>query len=359
MFKIADLQAARNAGIVSEEQYQQLVAFFQERQPGRDSPAAPRFDFTHVLWYGGALIVMVAMGLFATEAFTSMGGWALSITGVIYAAAFAVVGDNLWNRGGLRVPGGLMIAVAVSMIPMIIYGIQDALDLWNYALGQPGNYHSFFIYVNGSWLYMEIATVAAAAIAIRRYPFSFILLVGGIALWFMSMDLALWFTATPESFDDFETRRLVSLAFGAMLIVVSWAIDIRRRGEVDYALWLHIFGVMTFWGGLTFASGGTELEHFVYFLINVGLIGLGLFLDRRVYVGFGALGMAAYFGYLAYDVFKDVIAFSFALSAIGVAVIFLGLQLHKHNDAMATWLERTLPENLKWLKPGHAPRRVS
>ena len=99
---------------------------------------------------------------------------------------------------------------------------------------------------------------------------------------------------------------------------------------------------------------GTELMKLVYCLINIAMIGLSLFLNRRIYSVFGAIGVATYLGYLASEVFKDVILFSFALSAIGLAVIGLGLLLHRNRARMLESMDTLVPQSLVWLRPEHA-----
>jgi hypothetical protein len=347
-----DLRKAVAAGLLSEDQLNRIISFLAQPGDGALQPAV-KFDLTHVLWYGGALIVMAAMGLFSTTAFGMMGGWALFATGAIYAAGLWFAGRNLWRRN-LRTPGGLLIAAAAAMVPLMIYGIQDALDLWKYAQGKPGSYRDFFPYVNGSWLYMEIGTILAAIIALRAYKVPFLLLVGGIALWFMSMDIAMWFTASPADFHDFETRRTVSIIFGLSMIAAAWMIDLKRPTGPDLGFWLHIFGAATFWGALTASPESTELTRVIYLLINLLLIGLALFLDRRIYAVFGAMGVATYLGYLAYDVFNDMILFSFALSAIGLGIIALGLWLNRHYAALSAAMDAAMPDTMRRLRPKRA-----
>lgn len=75
---------------------------------------------------------------------------------------------------------------------------------------------------------------------------------------------------------------------------------------------------------------------------------------RRVYAVFGAVGISLYLGYLADHVFKDSFFFPFALSGIGVLVIGAGLLFHRHGDALATFLGRSLLETLRDLRPVHA-----
>lgn len=354
MLADADLRAIRDAGLIDDAKLADIANFLAARRMPATAAPAPRFDLTHVLWYAGALIVIGAMGLFTNEAFNRMGGWALAGCGAAYLVVLLAAGEYLWRKPGLRVPAGLLVAAAVSMVPLIIYGVQDALDLWKYALGNPGEYKNFFPYMNGSWLYMEIGAIIASLLAIWRYPFPFILLVAAVALWFMSMDLALWFTRRPDGYDDWQVRQNVSIIFGLVMILAAWAVDILRRDGPDFPFWIHIFGVMAFWGALTATDGGSELDKALYCLLCAGMIGLGVFLNRRVYAVFGALGVATYLGYLASEVFPDVLIFSFALSAIGLMIIALGLLLHRNYARMEAGLNKTLPEALQWLRPYHA-----
>jgi hypothetical protein len=352
--KVSDLQALEDAGLIDHALHDKISAFLVARQLPE---TGPRFDLTHVLWYVGALIIIGAMGLFTNDAFNRMGGWALTTCGLAYAVVAGLAGHYLWTRKSLRVPGGLLIAIAVSMVPMMVYGIQDALDLWKYAQGDPGQYRNVFPYIHGSWIYMEIATVAVAAIAAYFYRFPFILAITAVALWFFSMDVAIWFASSPDHTNYFDsyyhTRRMVSIVVGLAIMIISWAMDLKRRGGADMAFWLHIAGAAAFWGGLSLSDGGTELQKFAYLLINVGLLGFSLFLDRRVYAVFGGMGIAVYLGQLAFNTFKDMILFSFALSAIGLLIIFLGLLLHRNRGRLVAKLDHSLPDFLKNLRPHH------
>src|ERR1044071_6639402 len=93
-----DLRAASAAGVLDTAQLDRLIAFLRQRGgPAALTAPAPHFDVAHLLWYAGALIVMSAMGLFSTLAFSEMGGEALAITAVIYAAVFAIAGHYLWH----------------------------------------------------------------------------------------------------------------------------------------------------------------------------------------------------------------------------------------------------------------------
>jgi len=344
-----DLRAAVAGGVLEAERLDPLMAFLNTRQPAAPSVPPPKFDLAHVLWYAGALIVITSMGLFSTLAFSAMGGKALTATAVAYAAAFAVAGHHLWHQRGLPLPGGLLIAIAVSMAPLAVYGLQDASGVWSH--GSPGAYRDFYVWIKGSWVFMEIATIVAAVVALRFYPFPFIVLIIAFSLWFMSMDLTPWVFGKAEF--SWEERRAVSLWFGLAVLVVAWLVDRRQRGG-DFAFWLHLFGMLAFWGALSMSDSNSELGKFLYCLLNVGLLLVAVFMGRRVYAVFGTLGIAFYLGNLADKVFKDSLLFPFALSLIGVAVIALGLLYHRNQAAIAAWMEARLPQALRDLRPPHA-----
>ena len=84
------------------------------------------------------------------------------------------------------------------------------------------------------------------------------------------------------------------------------------------------------------------------------LLALAVFLTRRAYAVFGALGVAAYLGHLADAVFKDSLMFPFALSLIGVAVIVAGLFYHRRQQAIAAWLAAHLPAAVLRLRPAQS-----
>ncbi len=105
-YSVSELRGAANAGAIGVADLERLLAFLS-KSPGSASVASPpaKFDAAHLLWYAGALIVIGAMGLFSTVAFSQMGGRALTACAIAYAIGFAVAGHYLWHRKNLRVPG--------------------------------------------------------------------------------------------------------------------------------------------------------------------------------------------------------------------------------------------------------------
>lgn len=346
-----DFTEASAAGIISPEQAQALHAYYTARR----SPGTPaRFDAAHLLWYTGALVVMGAMGLFSTLALGMLGGPALTATALIYAAAFIVVGQHLRSARNLPIPGGLFITCAVAMTPLAVYGVQESWGWWGER--RPGIYRDLFFWIRYGWVPMEVATLAAAALALRLTRFGFIALVAAVALWFLSMDLGAWAVGSDiGTISDWETRRTISLWFGLGLIAFAWAVNLRQR-RADYAFWLHLAAILTFWGALTWRYSDSEMAKALYALLNVGLLGFAVFLSRRVYAVFGAIGVALYLGHLAEKVFKDSLLFPFALSLIGVGLIGIGILYQRNAAAVEGAMTRGLATPLRRLRPEHLRR---
>src|SRR5205814_194018 len=220
-----DLDAAVSRRIVDADQAAALWRFFGERHPAR-----ARFTGLNVAYFFGALVVIGAMGWLMTLGFQRMGPWAVCATAVAYGAAFRVAGDRVWHSGDLRIPGGLVYAMAVCMTPLAIWGLETATGFW--AAGNPGNYRDFYPFIRGSWIWMEAGTVVVALLALRRVKFPFLVAPAAVALWFMSMDFAAYL-ARDRHWQLALGQRLSITAGLAMLFAAQLA-DHRPREDVAF-----------------------------------------------------------------------------------------------------------------------------
>lgn len=355
----ADIRKAASAGIIGAAEAERLIGWLAAQKPAAASPRPAsmaetakksRFDLSHVLWYAGALIVMGAMGRFTTTAFMMMGGKALVFTGLAYFAVLLWAGARLWRSEDTRTPGGLLIAAAIAMVPMIVYGLQDWAGVWA-GLGKPGAYRSFYIHIRSGFIPMEVATIVVGALVMRRWPFAFIAFPVAVCLWFLSMDLAAY-VAGEGGRPDWETRRKVSIAFGAALTLFTLGFE-RRERRADYAYWLWIVAATTLWAGVSWKFSSTPFEKFLYLLFNIGLLGFAIFVRRVIFSVYGAIGIMSYLGWLAWDVFKNVLFFPFALSFLGLGIIALGIFYARRRAALIGRLEAILPDAVKRLRPAH------
>jgi len=327
------LQAAADSG-VSSEQAEALWKTLEGR-----AARSTRFDVPNVAYYLGALVVMGAMGWFMTAAWERFGGRGILGIATAYAVCFAVVGYRLWRREPYRVPGGLLVTLAVWMVPLAIYGLQRTAGIW--PQGDPGAYSGYHAWIKGSWFFMEIGTIAAGLVALRFVRFPFLTFPIAFAFWYMSMDLApLLFGRSHDTwYGAWDDRLWVSLAVGLIMLVLSVLID--RRTREDYASWGYLFGLLSFCGGLPVLMR-TEPVWAVYGLVNLALMFAAVVLQRRVFLVFGAIGVYVYLGHLAYVVFKDSLMFPFALTVLGLAIIYGGVLYQRHHEHIESRVRGTL-----------------
>lgn len=334
-----DLDAARSAGLIEQAQAEALWDFLDARQ--RD--ARPAFRAAHILYYLGGLIAIGAMSLFMTLGWERFGGAGIALIAILYATGALAVADWLLHRQRQPIPAGLLAALAVALVPLAIYGIQNAAGWW--VAGESArDYHR---HIDGRWLMMELATLAAGAAVLWRWQLPFSVMPVAVTLWYLTMDLVPLLAGQPDV--DWQLRKLVSLYTGLAIIGLAFWVDIRSRHGPDFAFWLYLAGVLAFWGGLSSMDSGSEWSRLAYCAINLVMIALGAMLSRRVFAVFGGLGVAGYLGHLAHSVFKDSLLFPFALTLIGLAVIGAGLWWQKREGRIAARLRSGLPAPLREL----------
>jgi hypothetical protein len=339
------LDGAVRAGILSAAQADDLIEHLASGAPDVED-SGPRFTFVHVLYYLGGMIAIGAMSLFMTLGWNSLGGWGGFACAVFYGVLALALTHWLLERKQLEIPAGIMATLAVVMVPLAIFAAQMALGYW----GADTPYRDFQLYIDWRWIMMELGTLAIGAILLWRYRFPFMLLPISVTLWYMSMDLASFILQGNDlNANDWELRKLVSLWFGLGMTLLAFWVDLRSRFSRDYAFWLYLFGVLTFWGGMSSMDSGSEWGKLAYCGINVVMILVGAVLGRRVFAVFGGLGIAFYLGDVSWRVFRDSLVFPFALSIIGIAIIALGVLWQRREAQWADSLRRFVPIPLREL----------
>ena len=338
------LDSAVHAGIINAAQADQLVLHL-EAMPN----PSPTFSFVHVLYYLGGMIAIGAMSLFMTLGWNALGGWGGFTIALLYGGLALLLTHGFLERQ-LVVPAGIMATLAVVTVPLAIFAAQMALGYW----GADKPYRHYHVYIDGRWLMMELATLAAGAALLWRYRFPFMLMPIAVTLWYMSMDIVPFLFGAGH--DDWEMRKAVSMWFGLSMTLLAFWVDLRSRFSRDYAFWLYLFGVLTFWGGLSLMNSGSELGKLAYCGVNVAMVLMGAVLGRRVFAVFGGLGIAGYLGHLSWRVFKDSLVFPFALSALGLAIIWLGVLWQRNEARWAARLRAYVPAALRELVEMRAAR---
>lgn len=339
------LLEAVDQGILTREQAEQLWTFLQKKGTNGYSPADQTdTPVSKFFYYLGALIVIGAMGWFMNNTWERFGGFGLFAIAAIYAGCFIWSGRYFRSRSATL--SGLLYIMAVGMTPLAVYGLQKGLGLWPY--GYPGGYPNFHVYIKSGWFTIETATLCASLLALRYARIPFATAPVAFTLWYMSMDV------TPILYGprwDMEAYKQISVIFGLIMLACAFTVD--RRAKIDYAKWLYIFGCLVFWTGLSLMNAHSEFTRFLYCLLNACLILAGTLLERKAFVVFGGLGVFGYIGHLAWSVFRDSLMFPFALSGVGLTLIYAGWLYHQRQDRILRfihavtpdWVIRNLPQN--------------
>ena len=362
-----DLHKAVQAGIISTTQAQHLwarwiapgVAAAALAKARGDYPPAhtgPAFSFTNTLYYFGGMVAIGAMTLFMTLGWDAFGPWGLLAISAAYLVACLLVADNLKKRK-LFTPAGILATLAVCLVPLIVWCVQQGLGLW--PPGGPQTYSAYHTHINWRWITLELATLAAAVVMLWRYRLPFMVMPLAVTIWYLNMDVAnaLMQNVSQHGGWDWQFMRDVSMVFGLATIAMAMWVDVRCRRATepvwrqDYAYWLYLFGAIMFWCGLSLRESSSELNKLLYALLNVFLVFFGAAIGRRVFTVLGGLGVAIYLGYLAHRVFRDSLLFPFALTLLGLCVVALGLWWQRHEARIQAWLGRLVPRGLQNLYP--------
>lgn len=313
----------------------------------------PVFSFTNTLYYFGGMLAIGAMTMFMNLGWALFGAWGVFALSVGYLVGALAVAGNLLQKG-LRTPAGILATLAVCLVPLAVWALQSGMGLW--PEGGPDSYRDYHRFIDWRWLTLELATLAAAAVLLWRYKLPFMVMPVAVTIWYLSMDVA-HMLMQKEGFDWAFTRD-VSLVFGLATCALAVWVDLRSRTATapedrqDFAFWLYLFGAIMFWCGLSLRESESELNKFLYALINVAMVFLGAAIGRRVFTVLGGFGVAGYLGYLAYRVFEDSLLFPFALTLLGLAVVALGIWWQRHEAAIHARLAGWLPAALKPLASG-------
>jgi hypothetical protein len=328
----SDFDWAVSKELITAEQSSALWTALSERTAGN-----AKFDFAHLAYYAGAVIVILAMGWFLAL------NWKLGATGIfiiaaIYGSLFWLTGRHLWKKPETKTPGGLLATLGVCMVPVMTYAVQGMMGLWpNHDPYWYGWNHTW----QGNWIVVHTVTVLAGLLAIQYVRFPFIMAPISWSLWLIAMD------ATGE---DWQSRMNISILYGVTMLMVAYGIDLRRIQHRDFAFWLYLFGSMSLFGGLV-GTGKGELQEFIHAVIFVVMMVVSVLLQRKALMVFGALGFIGYLFHLSWSVFHDSPVFPLVLTAMGVGVIGLGVFIQKYKESLKRAIFSSIPSGLREFLP--------
>lgn len=308
---------------------EQVKAFWMGFEKMDETPEST--PFAKSLFYLGAMVIISAMTWFVHLGWEWFGGGGIFLIAIFYAMAFTLAGALSWDKKGLRIPSGILITIAVCMIPLAIYGLETYFNIWP---AEYLEYKDVYQWIRGSWIFLEIGTIFAGIVALCFFPFPFLIVPIFFATWFLAIDLLVLMTKDDS---NWEQKYWVSLCFGLVWMTIGFFSD--RNNKKDYGFWSYLFGTAAFWISLNYLVWDrSEFILFIYLVINLLMMCFSIFLRRNILMILGALGVFGYLGHLAYNIFENSLLFPFVLSAIGLLIIYLGV-LYQRNMG---WIEKNI-----------------
>jgi hypothetical protein len=342
-----DLVWAAGRGLLPEHQVDELWNNLQLRYRDR-----PRLSSSYVAYYFGTAIVLLGMAWLLIMAWSEeWGGGVVFLIAASYFMVFAGLGQYLWFKKQLKIPGGLLVTIAIFMVPVALYGLQCMLGLW---YRPPGRYYNPFFESHSqkellNFLPMEIGLLIAAVGAMAFIPFPFLTAVMAYLLSYVCLDWA--YTKFVKKADPYYNAPLwISMSLGVIYTITALSVERRQwdraNGQLvkleNHAYWLYFVGANTFFFGMiSFRIGFYELGEFLKCVFSVGMIILSVLLKKRVFLFFGSLGILYYLQHLNY-LFGDWILFPFIITVLGATIIALGLY---RNNVTNEELTRILQED--------------
>ncbi len=320
--------------------------FLEEREK---KAGTSRFNGTSVLFYLGGMLAIAACSLFSTMAVEKWGMSVLLTMSLIYLVSMIVLASWMERRGH-AVPAGIFATLAIALVPLAVFALQHVLGYWPDA-EHAAHYRDFHQWIDWRWLIMELSTLLVGALMLWRYRYSFLVMPIAVTLFYMGMDIvpAWLMQGNTGMFTEagWVLRKQITLGFGLLMLALALIVDLRSRSVKDYAFWLYLFGMLTFWGALSSMGSGALAGKLFYLAINLALILLGAMLSRRVFAVFGGIGVAMVLGDLSWNLFKDSFVFVALLTLVGFALIAAGLWWSKHEQKISERLRQWLPLSMQ------------
>ena len=208
------------------------------------------------------------------------------------------------------------------MVPFAVYNLQRALNA--FPKDNPGVFQDFSVYIRPGWLIMEGATIIVGLGFLQVVAFPFLLFPVSFAIWFLSMDLAPLFPEWYSSWQGmWEIRRQLSVAFGVLMMLAGYVLEISMGSDPDFGFWLYLFGLISFWFALTLQFPEYDIHASLYLLMNVSLGLVGSHLDRTTFHVFSTVGVSVYvYGVLSNHVKSEGWIVVWLLKAVAATALF-------------------------------------
>lgn len=252
----------------------------------------PWSSASFLAYLGGLTILGAVASLLNAEADQHGSGglvaWAVLVFLVVTALALVARGS------AHRVTAGLL---ALSSVVSFVVVLGALLDWFGWLAPVD---ESAFDGFRVSLLFLELAVVLAAAVALRVFEFPLLVLVVAAGSWFFLTDLL-------SNGGDWSA--VLTLVIGLALLVTAVVVDFADARP--YGFWLHVAAGLAIGGGLLWFFHDGDWDWILVAIAGLVYVTLGDRLMRSSWVVLGAWGILQTAGHFAAKWSEDVLALSF------------------------------------------------
>ncbi len=273
-------------------------------------------NLVSLAYYFGGFMILFAYRIFMGLQWESLGYTRQTAVSLLTILGLWVIGSSLRRTGFVRA-GDLLVFAATGVVPLLVYSLQHVAGVWPEA--DRYAYRDFYRVVAPAWVSIELVSILAALVVVWRTRFPLHTLLIAFWWWFLSMDLTRMLAGSGDwTWGDRE--QAISTLMG--MAMLGLGIFLQRRASRDYSLWLYIFGhliILSHLGSLTLSKEG--VLGLVFLAVYLSFVVASVWLQRRVFLVFGAIGCYAYGSYLAFHVFQGALGFPFAMASTGLLIV--------------------------------------
>ncbi len=312
-------------GLVTGEQ----AAHIRERISVPESttlPASARLvtkplDVITIAYYFGGFLTLFAFTYFIVMNWASFGEIGQFLISIFSVVAIAGAG-LLLRRTGLVLGGNMLIFVATGIVSWAAYNFARMVGIWPPAPSAFGSYAAYEAYqlmLRPLWVGLEVISVvvAVAAIWLTRFPpIAFVIVFWS---WYLALDVTRLFAqSTLAGYGNLE--QAVTIIYGVGLLAVG--VFLQRRTSQDYCDWFYVVGHLAIFINATMLILNTDVVVGLIFLpLYFVFLVASVWLQQRIFLVFGAVSFHFYILYLVYKTFYSSANFALILALVGVMII--------------------------------------
>jgi hypothetical protein len=295
-------------------------------------------DTPNVLWFFGAFAIAFAtIALIDKVPESNRDVWVFLVAAGFYIA-YAGIG-LLFVRGAWWIPGSLLVAVAVALMPAVGYGVASLIGTF-----PKGPFFDPFQQASWSVIVIGLVTMLDALVSFALTRFSFIFFTFTVA----TSLTAQFFLPAVDDFPSSGAHLTTAIVVGAALVLIGLALDaIGRRRD---AFWFHaigFLGVAAYLGYYAAGISGSSNRGWIPMCIAGAFVLLAAApLRRATWAVYGLLGFyVPLLHWLTSNLSADSVGYAAILLAIGLSIFLLGIVLHRFGRAWtARWPARPTPQ---------------